>query len=714
MSQQRPSRPEGKSVEDAAIWTRLEAELKRQKDLFASQLAVARAATEHPALESTLQNVLDVMTTLTGAEGATLFLFDQAGGLSGRLVTQSPLPPQQPTQAGRLLAGGLVGWVARHRVPALVHDTREDERWLRLELQRQETRSALCVPILMGEVLLGVLTLIHSRPRHFSEAQMHFVQAAEDQLALALRNAQVFDAAKGFADRQRTLYEVLRAAGGTLDPDAAVRTAVQAITRHTGWSHMDIVVPSPDGRQWQLRASTPGRGVIVDQPIGSGVLGRAYRSGRTQLVPDVAADPDYLAGSPHVRSELTVPLRHGDRILGLLNVESDVAQAFGPEDLQLAESLADAVSLALDNANLYQAVAADEARLRSLIAASRDGILLAGGDGAIQVLNAPALRLLGLPGRPDEWLGRPVSALAERLGAAGLDGGARVLARVVEVVRVEAGPGEGEYDGAGFVVRWEDQRVLSAEAPAGRLLVLRDVTEERRLERLREELSHTLIHDLRSPVSSIQSALGLLGAAEAALGPADRQMLHVARSAAQKLRGLVDALLELGRLEQGAMPLKRQSVEVSKLIADALHLYAPQAHEKGLTLRDDVPPGLPALWADPDLVARVLQNLVGNAVKFVPRGGGVSVAAGMEVGDRETMRIAVTDTGTVLAPDVRSRLFRKFATGDQRERGSGLGLAFCKLAVEAHGGRIWLDGVSARGICFAFTLPVLLDRGAAL
>ena len=139
---------------------------------------MARAATG-TALESTLQNILDVMATLTGAEGATLFLFDQAGGLSGRLVTQSPLPPQQPTQAGRLLAGGLVGWAARHRVPALVHDTREDERWLTLELQRQETRSALCVPILMGEVLLGVLTLIHSRPRHFSEAHLHFVQAAE-------------------------------------------------------------------------------------------------------------------------------------------------------------------------------------------------------------------------------------------------------------------------------------------------------------------------------------------------------------------------------------------------------------------------------------------------------------------------------------------------------------------------------------------------------
>jgi NtrC-family two-component system sensor histidine kinase KinB len=708
MTQERPPRSAENPAQGVTNWTRLEAELQQQKDVFASQLAIARATTEHPALEKTLQSILDVMTSLTGAEGATLFLFDEAGGLSGRLVTQSPQPPQQPTQASRLLARGLMGWVARNRKPALVHDTVQDERWLTLELQRQETRAALCVPILMGEVLLGVLTLIHSRPRHFSEAQLHFVQGAGDQLALALRNAQVFDAMKGLADRQRTLYEVLRAAGGTLDPDAALQTAVHAITRHTGWSHMDVVVPSPDGTRWQVRASTPGRGGGVAQPIGSGVLGRAYRSRRTQLVPDVAADSDYLAGSPVVRSELAVPLRRGDRILGLLNVESDVPDAFRPEDVQLAESLADAVSLALDNANLYQAVAADEERLRSLIAASRDGILFAGNDGRVQVINEPALRLLGLSRRAEDWLGHPVDALASRLGASEFAESARVLSEVTDPARAAAPPGEGEHESGGFVVRWADQPVLSDGAPLGRLLLLRDVTEERRLERLRDDLSHTMIHDLRSPVTSIQCALDLLaGAVEPALGPSDRQMLNLARSAAQKLRALVDSILELSRLEQAAMPLQRQGVFVSGLVADALSLYAPQAREKELRLDEDVPADLPRLWADPELVARVLQNLVGNAVKFVPRGGAVSVSARLEENDPELLRISVMDTGTTLPADGQSRLFRKFATGDQRERGSGLGLAFCKLAVEAHGGRIWLDGVSPRGTCFAFTLPIV-------
>jgi signal transduction histidine kinase len=285
-----------------------------------------------------------------------------------------------------------------------------------------------------------------------------------------------------------------------------------------------------------------------------------------------------------------------------------------------------------------------------------------------------------------------------------------VLSEVARPERAAAPPGEGEHEAGGFVVRWADQAVLSEGTPLGRLLVLRDATEERRLERLRDDLSHTMIHDLRGPVTSIQCALDLLsGGAEQTLGPPDRQMLNLARSAAQKLRGLVDSILELSRLEQAALPLERQGVSVSKLVTEALNLHAPQAREKGLRLSEDVPAGLPQLWADPGLVARVLQNLVGNAVKFVPRGGAVSVAARMEENEPETLRITVADTGTILPADVQSRLFRKFATGDQRERGSGLGLAFCKLAVEAHGGRVWLDGVSPGGIRFAFTLPVVLD-----
>lgn len=684
----------------------VEDELRAQKDLFAQQLAVARATTQHPELELTLQNTLEIMGTLTGAEGATLFLLDEAGSLTGRLVTRRPLRPDRPTQAVRLLEGGLAGWVARQRQPALIQDTAGDERWLTLEVQRQETRSALCVPISMGNVLLGVLTLIHSQPHHFHEGQLRFMEAAGDQIALALRNAQMFDALGRVADRQRTLYEVLRATGSVLDPDAALRAAVEAIARNTGWSDVAICVPSGDGPHWSIKASTARVAERGGPPLSGGIVGRAFATADTQLVAEVGRDPADKPAAGSTRSVLAVPMRLRERLLGVLNIESELPGAFRADDVRLAESLADTVALALENGSLYQTVAAEGERLRSLIAANRDGVLLVGADGTVQVANQPALRLLELPGSIQDCLASPVAALADRLAASGQSGAARLLASLAAPDRTGAPPSDGDFEAGSFVVRWADQPVASAGTPIGRLLVLRDITEERRLERLREDLSHTMVHDLRSPITSIMGFLELLeiGSAER-LDEGERETLDRAWRAARKLLTLVDAILVIVRLERGAMPLRREPVAAAWLVREALDLHGPQARTKSLKLSWEVPAAIQPLWVDPDLLGRVLQNLVGNAVKFVPRNGEVRVVVRPDTDEPGAVRITVSDTGPAIPADVQARLFGKFVTGDQRERGSGLGLAFCKLAVEAHGGRIWLESAPDRGVTCGFTLP---------
>jgi signal transduction histidine kinase len=141
-------------------------------------------------------------------------------------------------------------------------------------------------------------------------------------------------------------------------------------------------------------------------------------------------------------------------------------------------------------------------------------------------------------------------------------------------------------------------------------------------------------------------------------------------------------------------------------VRDAVALQATLAEEKQLRLETDVADDLPDAWADPDLVWRVLQNLVGNAVKFTPRGGRVRVTAGLEprASSARMLRVAVSDTGPGVPAEVRGRLFEKFAAAGPG-RGSGLGLAFCRLAVEAQGGRIWAESEPEKGSTFAFTLP---------
>ncbi len=260
----------------------------------------------------------------------------------------------------------------------------------------------------------------------------------------------------------------------------------------------------------------------------------------------------------------------------------------------------------------------------------------------------------------------------------------------------------------GRPARSYEARAVELHGPGGRVagsvLVLRDVTEERQAERLREDLSHALVHDMRGPLTSLLGALDALGHDEAhRLEARQQQLLSMGRSAANRLTRLVDSVLEVSRLESGQVPLRPTAVSTEALVAQCLERHALPASHRQVQLAAAVAPGAPAALADPELLPRVLDNLVGNAVKFVPPGGTVRLAA--ERQDAELL-LEVSDDGPGLPAEVAGRVFEKFVTGGQKGRGTGLGLAFCRLAVEAHGGRIWAEPRDGGGTVFRFTLPL--------
>jgi signal transduction histidine kinase len=184
-------------------------------------------------------------------------------------------------------------------------------------------------------------------------------------------------------------------------------------------------------------------------------------------------------------------------------------------------------------------------------------------------------------------------------------------------------------------------------------------------------------------------------------------VLGIVISQVLKMQELANRILEIGQLERQQVPLNRVPIEMAHLISEALKLQTPLASAKGLRLESDVPPDLPPAWADAELIGRVLQNLLDNACKFTPPGGVVRVAARVgESEGRPALFVSVADTGPGIPDEIRARLFEKFVRGRQVGLGSGLGLAFCKLAVEAHGGRITVDSSPERRTTFTFSLPV--------
>ena len=196
---------------------------------------------------------------------------------------------------------------------------------------------------------------------------------------------------------------------------------------------------------------------------------------------------------------------------------------------------------------------------------------------------------------------------------------------------------------------------------------------------------------------------GLLGEV-----PSDqRDVLQIAQRSAHRMLGLVSAILDVSRLESGRMPVEWQAFGLADLVSEVLETQSALAHEKGIRLENGVSSELPPAWADSNMIARVLQNLVGNAIKFTPSGGVVSVAARRaEQAPQAKLVVLVRDTGGGIPLGIQPRLFQKFVSGGQLERGSGLGLAFCKLAVEAHGERIWVENAPGQGATFTFSLAV--------
>lgn len=699
-------------LRDMSSRVKFEQELRAQKQLFENLVLVARATSARPDLDDTLRSVLQVAVSLTSAARGSLFLIDANGAVTHTLQVRDNAPPDERREViGRMMAQGLVGWVARHRQPALIADTREDDRWLALSEEVVPTRSVLAVPILSAQSLLGVITLQHGEPGYFSADHVRLMQAAADQMALTVRNARSFETQRRMAERQTTLYEILRTVGGQLDRDTVARTAAEAISVLTGWPNVAVIVPDDDRQTWTVRAVSGMLPMTVGltHPLGDGIIGRAFVTGKVQHVADVRADPDHLFPDSAMRSMLALPLRRGERVLGVLSIDSPNLAAFDADDVSLARSLADAVALALDNARLYQAIADETSRLQALISSSRDGIIMLSMDQRVLVVNQPALRLLGMPGTVDDWLGRTVREAVRLQRRKARQAVAAILREMRRVQRGDEPPNEGEYDLPPHTVHWINLPVLSGQQPLGRLVVLRDVTEEHLLAKMRDDLTYTMVHDLRNPLTIIRSAIELLESGSAGeLVESQQQVLAVASSGAQRMLELVTAILDVTRLESGQMPLEREPAALNALVSDLLKMQAVLAAEKQVGLQNDVPVSLPLVSVDVELIRRVFQNLVGNAIKFVPGGGCVKVGAHMMEGDRRQLLVWVSDDGPGLPPEVQARLFKKFVTGRLKGRGSGLGLAFCRLVIEAHGGRIWAESSPDTGTTFKFTLPIAI------
>ncbi len=353
-----------------------------------------------------------------------------------------------------------------------------------------------------------------------------------------------------------------------------------------------------------------------------------------------------------------------------------------------------------------------EAKSTGILSISADAIISIDEDQRITMFNAGAERIFGYTRA--EIVGAPLDRLfPERFRTVHRQHVAKFAANL------EAARRMGQRGAAIFGLRKDgeefpaDAAISKLEIDGTRILTvaLRDITDQKRLEdglrkavQSRDEVMGIVAHDLRNPLGSILLQASLLRRREPDAERRSAKPVEVIERAARRMNHLIEDLLDVTRIDAGRLSVEPARTAAARVLVDAVETQKPIASSASLELHVNVGKDLPEVWADPGRVLQVLENLIGNAVKFTEAGGHITVGAA--AGDGEVL-FWVSDTGAGIPPEELPHLFDRFwQARAARRSGAGLGLAIVKGIVEAHNGRIWVESRLGQGSTFFFTIPV--------
>ncbi len=417
---------------------------------------------------------------------------------------------------------------------------------------------------------------------------------------------------------------------------------------------------------------------------------------------------------------LGLPMLLGHEVLGVMVLQRfSEARPFSPWHQELLRAVATQAGIAVHNARLHgemvrlynltdEALAQRVRQLQALLNGMAEGVVMVSPAGQVMLVNPSAAHLLSenapqpespLPTAVAPALGYTPEALAQRLATLA-DGD-------------QAPQGRVRYSSAQRTLERQESLVFDrGQQLIGWLLIFRDVTEETELAAQREDLTRMIVHDLRNPLTTIATTMQM---AQDHLPPdgAITGLLQDAHMGSLDLLDMVDSLMDINRMEAGQSIVDADAMRLPPLMQKVASRLRPLLAHKQISLEITAPPDLPSIWADGELVRRVLVNLLDNALKFTPTHGRIACTMQPEPpadGYEPGIRCIIQDSGPGIPPHLREGAFDRYMRtnpGGAQIRGAGLGLTFCKMAVEAQHGRIWVEDDPGGGSQFVFTLPGL-------
>ncbi len=703
-------------------------------------LRIAGAIETATTLDELLFLSLNEFAHLFNLHNSGVVLLSEDGSLAQLTNTY---PPQTKLPAPFPLAETTVmRQVVLNRQPAQINDVAELSQLVTNSNLAEiaalvsvgHVRSLLLLPLVAQDACIGLLIFASvDEPRSFSENEIGHARLLAGQIAAAITAFRITEKAQRRTAELETLNDIAAAVASSLNTREVYHLVMEKLNEYFQVEAGSLLMLDEEKDElvfvMTLEAGEEKLfGVRI--PHGQGIVWSVAESQRYEIVHDAASDPRFLRDVSDsvgfvVRNILCVPIVVKGRTIGVIELLNKIEGRFTEEEARRLARMATTIGVAIENARLFQTVTTVRDRFEAILNSANDGILMADMRGQVVTANPTAARLLQT--RREALIGRPLDTVLAELNAR-----ATAVERPSWLNDDDRAEAVVELEFTGPPRRFIRHYILpvheASGAAIGRLALFQDISKERELAQLREDYAGMLVHDLRAPLTSIMNGIAMVRRGLGGPVTAQQQeLLSIAYQGSQTMLEMVNTLLDIARMEQGRMHLDRQPLSPYELVDQVLERLKGSAQVQKVRLVQDLAVGLPLIEADRDTLVRVLQNLLDNAIKFSPTGGTVTLGA---VAVRVSADAGATDGPPVRMPDLSTgdwlifwvrdegpgipiqyheRIFEKFgqAHGGRKTQGTGLGLTFCKLAVESHGGRIWLESLEGRGSTFALALPLM-------
>jgi two-component system phosphate regulon sensor histidine kinase PhoR len=350
----------------------------------------------------------------------------------------------------------------------------------------------------------------------------------------------------------------------------------------------------------------------------------------------------------------------------------------------------------------YKKVLTEKKNTDAVIRSIAEGLVVVDSKGKVIMMNPAAERILGSSSK--DKIGKPIdeNIRNEQLVSMVTTADDEDM-KEIELVSPE--------DETKKIIRASSAVIESEDGSTiGMVSVLSDITKQKELDRMKQAFVASVSHELRTPLVAIEKSISLiLTKTTGPLSADQQQFLGIADRNLKRLTRLINDLLDMSKLEAGRMQLKVQEGHLEKVILESIDPLSTWANTPGVTIKSEIQSDMPPITFDPDRIIQVLTNLIGNAIKFTPQGGTITVSAGVNAASGDA-QVSVEDSGIGIPPESISKVFDKFYQVGERTPsdigGTGLGLSIAKEIVALHGGKIWTESEHGMGAKFTFALPM--------